>query len=99
MYNLVVLYNMNNYGVQISSVFYSGRTCQVLFLEDGTDITTNLGTEIIPFTYFPPDGTPQGKYFIYFSGTDQTFVVDVFDPNPSPTPSVTPTLTPYIYYY
>ena len=85
---------MNNYGVQISSVFYSGRTCQVLFLEDGTDITVNLGTETIPFTYFPPDGTPQGKYFIYFSGTDQTFVVDVVVPNPSPTPSVTPTLTP-----
>ena len=85
---------MNNYGVQISSVFYSGRTCQVLFLEEGTDITVNLGTETIPFTYFPPDGTPQGKYFIYFSGTDQTFVVDVVDPNPTPTPSVTPTLTP-----
>jgi hypothetical protein len=85
---------MNDYGVKISSVFYSGRTCQVNFLEEGTNITYNLGNQVIPFTFYPLDGTPQGQYFIYFSGTDQTFVVDVFQPNPSPTPTSTVTPTP-----
>ncbi len=86
----------NNYGFRIESTQYSGQTCLVTFLDTTLNETFDLGVETIPFDYFPVDGTPQGKVFIYFSGTDQTFVVDITQPNPSPTPTVTPTITPTI---
>ncbi len=83
----------NNYGYRVESVEYSGQTCLVSYLDSTTNETTILGSETIPFEYFPADGTPQGKVFIYFSGTDQTFVIDITQPNPSPTPTNTPTPT------
>ena len=85
----------NDYGFRIESIEYSGQTCLVSYLDTSTNQTTILGTETIPFDYFPADGTPQGKVFIYFSGTDQTFVVNITEPNPSPTPTstATPTVT------
>jgi len=90
----------NNYGFRVESTVYSGQTCLVTYLDTTLNQTFNLGTETIPFDYFPADGTPQGKVFIYFSGTDQTFVIDITEPNPSPTPTSTvtptPTLTPTI---
>jgi hypothetical protein len=82
----------NNYGFRVESTVYSGETCLVTFLDTTLNQTFDLGVETIPFDYFPADGTPQGKVFIYFSGTDQTFVIDITEPNPSPTP--TPTVTP-----
>jgi hypothetical protein len=81
-------------GVLISSVKFSGQTCQVTFLEDGTNQTYVLGNEIIPFTFFPVDGTPQGKYFMYFSGSDTTYPLIVSGACPTPTPTLTPTNTP-----
>ena len=81
-------------GVLISSVKFSGQTCQVTFLEDGTNQTFLLGEETIPFTFFPADGTPQGKYFIYFSGSDTTYPLVVSGDCPTPTPTLTPTNTP-----
>ena len=84
----------NNYGFRVESNTYSGKTCLVSFLDTSTNQTTILGPETIPFDYFPADGTPQGKVFLYFSGTDQTFVVNITQPNPSPTPTKTPTNTP-----
>ena len=57
-------------GVLISSDVFSGQTCLVTFLDASSNITYNLGEETIPFTFFPIDGTPQGKYFMYFSGSD-----------------------------
>ena len=81
-------------GVLISSVKFSGQTCQVTFLEDGTNQTFLLGEETIPFTFFPADGTPQGKYFIYFSGSDTTYPLVVSGACPTPTPTLTPTNTP-----
>ena len=81
-------------GVLISSVKFSGQTCQVTFLEDGTNQTYVLGNEIIPFTFFPADGTPQGKYFMYFSGSDTTYPLIVSGACPTPTPTLTPTNTP-----
>ena len=84
----------NNYGFRVESTEYSGQTCLVTFLDTTLNETFELGTETIPFNYFPTDGTPQGKVFIYFSGTDQTFVIDITTPNPSPTPTSTVTPTP-----
>ena len=81
-------------GVLISSVKFSGYTCQVTFLEDGTNQTYLLGEETIPFTFFPADGTPQGKYFIYFSGSDTTYPLVVSGACPTPTPTLSPTVTP-----
>jgi hypothetical protein len=83
----------NNYGYRVESIEYSGQTCLVSYLDSTTNETTILGPETIPFEYFPADGTPQGKVFIYFSGTDQTFVLNITGPNPSPTPTNTPTPT------
>lgn len=83
-------------GVLISSVKFSGQTCQVTFLEDGTNQTYNLGVETIPFTFFPSDGTPQGKYFMYFSGSDTTYPLIVSGACPTPTPTLTPTVTPTV---
>jgi hypothetical protein len=68
----------------------------VTFLDTTLNETFELGVETIPFDYFPADGTPQGKVFIYFSGTDQTFVIDITTPNPSPTPTSTVTPTPTV---
>jgi hypothetical protein len=81
-------------GVLISSVKFSGQTCQVTFLEDGTNLTYLLGEETIPFTFFPADGTPQGSYFMYFSGSDTTYPLIVSGACPTPTPTLTPTITP-----
>ena len=81
-------------GIFVSSVKFSGQTCQVTFLEDGTNQTFLLGEETIPFTFFPSDGTPQGTYFIYFSGTDTTYPLVVSGACPTPTPTLTPTNTP-----
>ncbi len=86
----------NNYGFRVESTEFSGQTCLVTFLDTTLNETFELGTEIIPFNYFPADGTPQGKVFIYFSGTDQTFVIDISTPNPSPTPTSTVTPTPSV---
>ena len=85
-------------GIFVSSVKFSGQTCQVTFLEDGTNQTYVLGNETIPFTFFPSDGTPQGTYFIYFSGTDTTYPLVVSGACPTPTPTLTPTntLTPTV---
>jgi hypothetical protein len=83
-------------GVLISSVKFSGQTCQVTFLEDGTNQTYLLGEETIPFTFFPADGTPQGNYFMYFSGSDTTYPLIVSGACPTPTPTVTSTVTPTI---
>lgn len=85
-------------GVLISSVKFSGQTCQVTFLQDGTDDTFILGDETIPFTFFPNDNFPQGKYFMYFSGSDTTYPLTVVGtcPTPSPTPTVTHTPTPTV---
>lgn len=81
-------------GIFVSSVKFSGQTCQVTFLEDGTNQTYLLGDETIPFTFFPSDGTPQGTYFIYFSGTDTTYPLVVSGACPTPTPTLTQTNTP-----
>jgi hypothetical protein len=81
-------------GVLISSIKFSGQTCQVTFLEDGTNQTYLLGNETIPFTFFPADGTPQGSYFMYFSGSDTTYPLIVSGDCPTPTPTLTPTNTP-----
>jgi len=86
----------NNYGFRVESTEYSGQTCLVTFLDTTLNETFELGVETIPFDYFPADGTPQGKVFIYFSGTDQTFVIDITTPNPSPTPTSTVTPTPTV---
>lgn len=86
----------NNYGFRVESTEYSGRTCLVSFLDTTLNETFELGSQTIPFEYFPTDGTPQGKVFIYFSGTDQTFVINITTPNPSPTPTKTVTPTPSI---
>jgi hypothetical protein len=53
-----------------------------------------LGEETIPFTFFPADGTPQGSYFMYFSGSDTTYPLIVSGACPTPTPTLTPTNTP-----
>ena len=84
---------MSGYGVTIDCPNYSGQTALVRFLEEDSGITHELGYETIPFTYFPSDGTPQGVFFLYFSGDDKTCVVDVVSPNPSVTPSITPTIS------
>ena len=86
----------NNYGFRVESTEYSGQTCLVTFLDTTLNETFELGVETIPFDYFPADGTPQGKVFIYFSGTDQTYVIDITTPNPSPTPTSTVTPTPTV---
>ena len=78
-------------GVYIQSEVFSGQTCTVTFLDDTANITYNLGDKTIPFTFFPIDGTPQGKYFMYFSGSDTTY--PLFVTGPCPTPSPTPTVT------
>ena len=85
-------------GIFVSSYKFSGQTCQVTFLEEGTNQTYVLGDETIPFTFFPEDGTPQGTYFIYFSGTDTTYplVVSGACPTPTPTPTITHTPTPTV---
>ena len=85
-------------GIFVSSVKFSGQTCQVTFLEDGTNQTYLLGDETIPFTFFPSDGTPQGTYFIYFSGSDTTYplIVSGECPTPTPTPTLTNTPTPTV---
>ena len=85
-------------GVLISSVKFSGQTCQVTFLESGTNLTYLLGEETIPFTFFPSDGTPQGSYFMYFSGSDTTYplIVSGACPTPTPTPTLTNTPTPTV---
>ena len=85
-------------GVFISSVKFSGQTCQVTFLDASSNLTYQLGEETIPFTYYPPDNSPQGTYFIYFSGTDTTYplVVSGSCPTPTPTPTVTHTVTPTV---
>jgi len=80
-------------GIFISSVKFSGQTCQVTFLDDSDNLTYQLGDETIPFTYFPPDNSPQGTYFIYFSGTDTTYPLVVSGACPTPTPTITPTPT------
>jgi len=84
---------MSGYGVTIDCPNYSGQTALVRFLEEDSGITHELGYETIPFTYFPSDGTPQGVFFLYFSGDDKTCVVDVVSPNPSSTPSPTPSIS------
>lgn len=86
----------NDYGFRVESTEYSGQTCLVSFLDSSTNQTTLLGPETIPFDYFPADGTPQGKVFLYFSGTDQTFVLNITGVNPSPTPTPNITLTPTV---
>lgn len=89
---------MSGYGVTINCPNYSGQTALVRFLEDN-GVTHEVGYETIPFTYFPEDGTPQGLFFLYFSGDGKTCIVDVSSPNPSntPTPSITPSVTPTIF--
>ena len=57
---------MDDYGVYIYSSNFAGQTGLVRVLEEDTGITYDLGYQTIPFTFFPPDGSPQGKYFIYF---------------------------------
>ena len=81
-------------GIFISSVKFSGQTCQVTFLDASDNLTYQLGDETIPFTYYPPDNSPQGTYFIYFSGTDTTYPLVVSGACPTPTPTLTPTNTP-----
>ena len=71
-------------GVFISSVKFSGQTCQVTFLDASSNLTYQLGEETIPFTYYPPDNSPQGTYFIYFSGTDTTYPLVVSGSCPTP---------------
>jgi hypothetical protein len=93
-YQLIQSGVSQDYGVEIFSDNFSGKTCSVNFLEEGSQITYDLGSQTVPFIYFPVDGTPQGKYFIYFSGSDETCIVDVSDINPSPTPTQTPSETP-----
>jgi hypothetical protein len=81
-------------GIFISSVKFSGQTCQVTFLDASDNLTYQLGDETIPFTYYPPDNSPQGTYFIYFSGTDTTYPLVVSGACPTPTPTLTQTNTP-----
>ena len=87
---------MNEYGVILTSENFSGKTALITFVEEGSELVTNLGYQEIPYTYFPDDGTPQGTYYLFLSGTGETCIVRVTQPNPSPTPtaSITPSITP-----
>ena len=86
---------MNNYGVILTSENFSGKTALITFVEEGTEIVTNIGYQEIPYTYFPNDGTPQGVYYLFLTGTGETCIINVTEPNPTPTPTntVTPTTT------
>jgi len=70
------------YSVTFTSENYDGDTGYVLYLPNDETTTYDLGAQTIPFTYLSDDGTGQGKYFIYFSGTDVTCEVNVNQDNP-----------------
>lgn len=86
---------MNDYGIILTSENFLGKTALITFIEEGSELVTNLGYQQIPYTYFPEDGTPQGVYYLFLTGTGETCIVNVTQPNPSPTPtpSITPTIT------
>lgn len=87
---------MSTYGVIISSENYSGQTALVNFLDTSNGTTYDLGYKTIPFEYTSVDGSTQGLFFLYFSATNITCIVDTNQPDPSPTPTLTPSQTPTV---
>lgn len=83
--------------ILIESVNYNGQEVNVVFNPAGTELSINLGTQIIPFEFNPyllvPSFDVYGTYsFLTLSG-DCALVLNVPAPSPTPTPTVTPTRT------
>ena len=71
------------YSVTISSLNYDGETAYVTYLPNDSTTTIDVGAKTIPFTYDSGDGTPQGVFTMFFSGSDATCQVDVSAENPN----------------
>jgi len=84
--------------ITIKSVNYDGELASILFKPANEDTVINLGTNELPFVFFPallsPPKTVYGTYTILVEGADCPYIMNVPLPTPTPTPTNTPTRTP-----
>jgi hypothetical protein len=84
--------------ITIKSVNYDGELASILFNPANEETVINLGTNELPFDFFPslltPPKTVYGTYTILVEGADCPYIMNVPLPTPTPTPTVTPTKTP-----
>jgi hypothetical protein len=75
----------------------AGESASVVFTPYGTNISINLGTVTLPYTFEPYLLTPPydvyGVYSILVVNGDCPIYLTVPPPTPSPTPTITPTRT------
>lgn len=83
--------------IVIQSVNFSGESASVVFTPYNTNISINLGTVTLPYTFEPYLLTPPydvyGVYSILVVNGDCPIYLTVPPPTPSPTPTITPTRT------
>ena len=83
--------------ITIKSVNYDGELASILFKPANEDTVINLGTNSLPFIFYPglltPPKTVYGTYTILIEGADCPYVLNVPQPTPTPTPTVSPTKT------
>jgi hypothetical protein len=82
----------------ISSINYDGEQAEILFKPDNANVTINLGTVTLPYTFTPNNLTPPrevfGNYTILIDNSDCPNFLNVIRPTPTPTPTITQTPTP-----
>ena len=83
--------------ITIKSVNYDGELASILFKPADEKTVINLGTNSLPFVFFPglllPPKTVYGSYTILVEGADCPYILNVPKPTPTPTPTNTPTRT------
>lgn len=85
--------------IVISSINYDGESANILFKPDNANVTINLGSVTLPYTFDPSTLTPQrnvyGTYTILVDNSKCPNILNVPRPTPTPTPTntVTPTIT------
>lgn len=89
-----------NQSITIKSINYDGENASILFKPADEETTINLGTNTLPFVFYPnllsPPRTVYGSYTILVDGSNCPYVMNVPKPTPTPTPTntVTKTQTP-----
>lgn len=83
--------------ITINSINYDGELATILFKPADENLVINLGTNLLPFEFFPglldPPKTAYGSYTILVDGADCPYVMNVPKPTPTPTPTNSPTRT------
>lgn len=86
-----------NQSITIKSINYDGEQASILFTPVGESVVINLGTNTLPFVFFPellnPPKTVYGTYTILVEGANCPYILNVPKPTPTPTPTNSPTKT------